>query len=251
MKQPIVWIYQHLPKTGGTTFIGHLYKCFEWEKDYLHIGPYGDFYRADRGLPALSERSAEIRTNIKVLAGHKTYYGIHEWIPNRTPRYLTFIRCPAKRFESLFNFHISRKKFPLGTSFEDWYKTRTINEMTDWFNNRIDNNPPASHSFEKVKNFIDQCWFVGITSRLNEDLPLLFKTMGISANWKNYRVAGQPNTLKEINHHDQADTYKIYYKMDQATKDFIYQDNPEDVELFKYALKKNQETRQRMQLEID
>lgn len=248
MDNKVVWIFHHLPKTGGTTLILHLYKHYEWDVEYLHIGPFGSQYRGKNKRPYLFERTVEERKKVKVLSGPRVFDGIHKFIPNKEPKYFTFVRCPAKRFESMYNFHLSRKIIPLTTTFQEWYETRPKNEIMTWYNDRLYNLMPKQSTLKNVIDFFDKCWFIGLTENLKEDLSKIFEAMNIpSENLINYRVAGQENALKELAHHpDKNHKYDIYYKMNQATQDFIYADNPIDVEIYQYAQIRNRETRKNL-----
>jgi len=244
MDDNIVWVFHHLPKTGGTTLILHLYKHFEWDIDYLHIGPFGNYYRVKHHRLNLFERPLAERKKIKAIAGPRVFDGIHKFVPNKEPRYFVFVRCPAKRLESMYNFHINKKSITPDVTFNEWYKTRHQNGIMTWLNVKLFNLMPKQSTLENVVDFLDKCWFVGITENLKEDLPKLFKVMNIpNKDWVNYRVAGERNALKDLDHPEKHHEYKVNYKMDEATRDFVYRDNPLDVEIYEYAKKRNMETR--------
>lgn len=112
-KKPI-WIFLHVPKAGGGTFNQHLLKNL----------PEGEFARANE----VEERKKNL-DKIRVVAGHDAYYGIHKYFPDKTPRYLTFLRDPAERFVSAYNFEMRKVPENEIISFEKWYKSRMNNEM--------------------------------------------------------------------------------------------------------------------------
>ncbi len=108
MTSPLLYIFLHLPRTAGTTLRLHLEGSLRWREILL-------LYQSrdpDLTLPVGVERrirrlTADRRQAVKVLFGHKCYYGMHELFPGREPRYVTFLRHPFEQFVSRYNYGLT------------------------------------------------------------------------------------------------------------------------------------------------
>lgn len=105
-----VWVFIHLPKTGGTTVNGHFRQHLRWDETFIHLAEWGNRYRKATNRKPLEERPLEERSRIEVLSGHHAYYGIHRWVPNKVGRYFTIVRDPAQRCVSRYNALRSLRK---------------------------------------------------------------------------------------------------------------------------------------------
>lgn len=271
-----IWIFLHLAKTGGTTFNGHMRKYLRWDEEFIHLGSWGREYRKRNNRLDWHKRSVEERNKAIVLGGHRTYYGIHNLVPAKKPRYITFVRCPAERLVSKYNFQMSAQANPM--SFDEWYKKEIKNQMVDFFYRKskgdgeqtlkgrligalltvgerlramkksvefVQNLPLIGKSHdEKVqkrklgiaKKILEMCFFVGITRQLDSDLKWLYAEMGVPTEITRYRVTGSSGSMKDIGHPDTRVLKKLF-KLDEETKKRIYEENPWDVELYEYARK--------------
>lgn len=237
MRNDIIWIFLHLWKTGGTTFSAHLSKHLKWDEEFINLSPWGAYSRKKNKRPKFFYRKLSERKKVKVIGGHYTFYGIHKWVPNKKPRYITFLRCPAQRLVSQFNGIISMgeggTKISGDITFEQWYTPRMRNEMTYFYCRRLppmlqtlritqilisrlksislvrklkqkaeDNLCLNSKHLDKAKSLLRRCWFVGLTEELDYDLAFLFNEIGVPKGWKNYRVADDgKNTMEDIIDH--------------------------------------------------
>lgn len=240
MNSNVIWVLLHLPKTGGTTFNGHMYKSMEWDREFIHLGPWGDFYRSTKGKMPFEKRSVKEREMAQVLAGHETYFGIHQLVPNKNPRYITFVRDPVSRLESLYNFEMTHMQMRSGKviSFDEWYSSRSRNEMVEFYVSK--SLEYTGHGIEKAMSTLDRCWFVGITEKLNRDIGFLFSKIGVPPVWKNYRVTGDANSALHDLKHPDVTVPRKYLSLDNRIKQMIYDENEEDVALYRYALKHNE-----------
>lgn len=212
----------------------------EWDKEFIHIGPWGDIYRQQTERVPFAERTLPERMAAKVLSGHETYYGIHDLLPGRTPRYLTFVREPARRLVSLYNFEMTHriaKGWPI-LEFEMWYQDRARNEMTNFYCSRLPN--ASQNDFSKAKWVLDKCWYVGLTEHLDEGLSLLFHAMKITTKWKNYRVTGDEESSMDDLQHPDFTTPKKFLELNDKLKRKIEKENPLDYKLYQYTLTLNQ-----------
>ncbi|KKQ08831.1 MAG: hypothetical protein US19_C0019G0016, partial [Candidatus Daviesbacteria bacterium GW2011_GWB1_36_5] len=72
----ILWIFLHVPKTGGTTFSDQIKANFKPEEVI-------DTSQTRYGISKQADRSK--LKNVKALLGHATYYGIHKFFPGKIP----------------------------------------------------------------------------------------------------------------------------------------------------------------------
>jgi hypothetical protein len=91
-----------------------------------------------------------------------------------------------------------------------------------------------------ARTILGKCYFIGITERLDEDLPMLFRMMGLPTQWENYRVSGQKDSSFQRLHPDAEKHVKKIVTLNEKLKSEIYRLNPLDVELYEYAKKLNQ-----------
>jgi len=250
-KEPI-YIFLHLPKTGGTTFSQHLIKNLK--KDEIMSTSQLRY-----NLIPLNIK----KDKIKIILGHATYYGIHKLFPKKTPRYIVFLRDPAERFVSSYNFEM-RTKPGANIPFWKWYKSQLKNEMVYFLDMKFRGKEGAKanlqrstlpffakifqnkkvymffqknyenyislfqssqktqkRKLENAKKLLEQCWYIGFVSTLDKDLKFLFKKIGVPIKWKDTNVT--PKT-------------KVFFKLDENSRRKIYNNNKYDKELFDYAL---------------
>ena len=255
----ILWIFLHVPKTGGSTYSDQIKKYFKEEEfvDTSHVR-YGFSKSIDK----------KNLNKIKVIIGHASYYGIHKLFPNKMERYIIFLRDPVDRLVSSYNFEM-RTKTGKNLDFWKWYKLQPKNELihfmdmkfrgkegtkinvpgrllkifhnaffsktvTYFFQNLFkkyfdifNSNRRMRKKFENSKKLLDRIYYIGFIPGLDKDLKFLFKEMGIPTKWEDTNV-----TPKR----------KIFFKLDENSRKKIYKDNKYDKEIFDYALKiKNQE----------
>ena len=118
-KKQVVYVFLHIPKTGGTTFFRQVHE---------NLKPGEPLNLSRRvGEKPLGKRPIEVRKKAKFLSGHATYYGIHRFIPNKIPRYIVIIRDPAERAISSYNYEMKNKQW---VPFGKWYKVQIKDEMT-------------------------------------------------------------------------------------------------------------------------
>lgn len=242
MNQEPLWIFLHVPRTGGNTLSEALAKKFPKEEVLLTTDI--------RYHPAKVDYS-----RLKFILGHSTYYGIHEKVPDKEARYFTFLRDPAERRVSHYNRKMQYEKEVI--PFEEWNKNQVRNEMVHFLDLKFKGSESSSirgtkifmplirrlnykmvyflHSLffkifglnrkndlrklENAKKILDLCWFVGVTEKTREDFDFLVKSMGI----------------KKLNLVRDGKSKRIL-KLNDELRAKIYKENPLDVELYNYAL---------------
>jgi len=255
-KRNYLYVFLHLPKTGGTTFSEQI-------KKHLKKNEFLDITHLRYGFEKVDLKNKKNLEKIKVILGHASYYGIHKLFPKKIPRYIVFFRDPAERIVSAYNFEMRTKKGKL-MDFWDWYNLQSKNEVVHFMDLKYKGkegtkaNMPDSFSklysnlftikgisyffqrifkiysdlfkssdnhlkkkLENSKKLVDNCWKIGIISHLDDDLKILFKEIGVPTKWENSNV---------------TEKSKTYFKLDEISRKKIYEDNKYDKELFYYAM---------------
>lgn len=259
-----LYVFLHVPKTGGGTFNQHLKKNLK--KEFA------------RPLEIINNQKD--KNKVKIISSHDTYYRTHKLISNRKPRYIVFIRDPAERIVSAYNYSMNNFSEKDLVSFNKWYKTQINNEMCRFLDRKLKGKTGIQVSstsyklmrgfklrksiknllfaksifkkllffrgkklqkkeFENAKKLLNKCWFIGITKELDKDLPSLFKKLGVPQKYKISHKA-----VKNLNKDNKdLDFVKKRFILDDKIRKKLYNDNEFDFELYKYAKKLNQKTR--------
>ncbi|GAI20235.1 unnamed protein product, partial [marine sediment metagenome] len=103
-KEPL-YIFLHVMKTGGTTIREHIVENFRKEEYlFLYLNKY-PFLREKKDIKHyISSLTKKRRDKLKIIFGHRSYYGLHELFPDREVRYIAFLRNPIDRIISHYNF---------------------------------------------------------------------------------------------------------------------------------------------------
>ena len=105
-----VYVYVHIPRTGGAFFMNSLPNYLsrendDWLKHYHYVADYssGDYFK--KQIPKLMARTKQQQLQCKFLTGHSMFGNSHKWFRVRkTPKMITTIRHPVNRLLSSFNF---------------------------------------------------------------------------------------------------------------------------------------------------
>jgi hypothetical protein len=87
-------LFLHVPKTAGTSLVTAMRTLLP-SNETLII--YGAGRTSQMIMQDVESLTAAQRGDIRFIAGHQVWYGIHDLFPGRTPRYLTFLREPVAR----------------------------------------------------------------------------------------------------------------------------------------------------------
>ncbi|XPV69671.1 MAG: sulfotransferase family 2 domain-containing protein [Halarcobacter sp.] len=240
-----LFIFFHLRKSGGTTINGHFKKHLLWDEEFIHLANWGEKYRKENNCIDFEKRDNSEKEKIKVLSGHKTYYGIHKHFINKTPYYIAIMRSPADQIVSIYNFE--KSKNIIKKNFEDWYnntyKVKNRNFICNFYAKKlmpINLNFSDNEKFELAKKLFDKCDFILLTHKLDEDLPKLFNLMNLPTSFEKKRVTGyKGNALEGLNHTKKIEFIKQHYKLNNGMKKQINQENYYDLKLFEYASELN------------
>lgn len=219
MKENQVIVHLHVIKTGGSTIALQLHK---------HDFPIFDMATG----PEIG------MDQVRFIQGH--HANIHFKVPDREILFMTVLRDPADWLVSVYHHDCARKHGVI--PFDRWYEARgsnTINvvgrypnPMLKWINAM----QVWGTELEDVEMALDLCWFVGLTEKLDEDLPALFRFLGLPEDYENKRVCGE---------WDEVDGTMIEkrYELTPEMRERIYYDNPLDVALYQYAVERHAATR--------
>jgi hypothetical protein len=223
-----IFIFAHIPKTGGQTLRNCFMRHLELHREFIHLGPYGEKDAAAQGLHPFGERPAEERAHARVILGHHVTADTHRLVPQKSPRYITFLRDPAALLVSLYNY--TRDYRPADrppVSLEQWLTHKRKpreNFMTRFlFENFLQNKPGSKLSgsaLREINAALERFWFVGLTEYLDRDAPRLLERMNVPNDLQRTNVAGVD--------------YKKSVTLDDSLRTELYERNPLDVELYRY-----------------
>jgi hypothetical protein len=130
-----------------------------------------------------------------VIHGHWVTHDVASLVPGKAARYGIFLRDPAERILSAYNFEVHmfyRKAGRRIPSFSEWYAGYPKNYICLWFcSNFLDqevNRMSEKALFESARDALDQFWFVGFTESFNQDTTYLMSEIGLPP------VTGRTNT---------------------------------------------------------
>jgi hypothetical protein len=219
MNENKILIFQHIPKTAGSTLRSILKK--HYKSDEICIA------NRDEMITKLNGLSEDELEKIKCLNGH-VLFGIHEQLSNRPFEYYTMLRDPVEHVISEYYF-ILRKPNNLShdivknMSFEEFntseqFKGRTSNRQTFFVSGGVENDIKLAK--ENLENYYS---VVGITEMFEESVYLIGQELG----WKNYRYKKKNVTKKRPLRED----------FPQEVIEMILKKNELDVELYHFGKK--------------
>ena len=235
-----LWIFLHVPKCGGTTLKAHLERHFTMDEQLVDFTHWGRSYRERHGRPDFADRPAADRARAEVLAGHHLDHRVRDLVPGpRETRFVTVLRDPAERCVSLYNFRWSRGRAPddFERWYEDWYRAHQADFMVRFFAETLfgaDLPADAGQRLAMAQQMLARCWFVTTTERWDEGLDRLCGAMGIPADWRRHRTAGEAPALP-ASHPAQRETLMRRLTLDDALRDRIRADSPGDVALVEWV----------------
>lgn len=233
-----LYIFIHIPRTGGTTLSGSLYlhSPLKWDIEFVHMGPWGNEYRKRHAIPPIHQWPQDQKNQIQVVTGHDTFYGLHNDLRRESVRYFTFLRNPAKRLESAYNFYLCGFDSENASysepylDFWTWYnRTQQDNSISKWLKERA--------RIDNPKEVLSSFWHVGITEDLGSSMQMIYNELGIKNKWKSYRTSdGEHNQVEmhDLSHPDWQRDLKRRFKMNDVTVKKLEKRNQADFNLYNY-----------------
>ena len=178
-------IFQHIPKTAGTT-LSYIVTSHYNEGKIYHVRNLqqmrGPAYSRDFGsLDDFKNLPADERNRFHLILGHMPF-GIHEYVENPFC-YITFIRDPVSRVISQYGQH--KRMLQVGElegspiSLETFLETKPEvlhNHQTRFLSGWDFTSHTPDECYEKALQNIDaHCSLVGVVERFDESLLLLSK----------------------------------------------------------------------------
>ena len=254
-------VFVHLPKTSGET-IKRSVECalpgsamirtsFEYFEPYFDIRTGNtEFYQgAEHFHHYLNDLSTSQKKQVKILAGHNSYYGIHAWFLQQA-RYVTFLREPLSRTVSLFNFErmawdlYSSKSAPLNPLEINFLKRMQTHFLIDhqiptfeqWLTERYDATFPFYFSMTRYLKYLgfplfaghagllQPFHFIGIAETHEEDALYVYRQLKIKA------ADADRNA---------STSFVCLSNLASPVMDLLIEKNADDLVLYQLAVEKN------------
>lgn len=171
-------IFLHIPKCGGVSFHRILEKNFTADQVFSVDGqePW-------TSVELFLKQDSTILEKIRLIKGH-VWYGIHQSMPQTQFKYITFVREPIARLDSLFRYaksqvhhplhylvrHLSLSEFILHPAVPDNFQTKLLAGVK---RDRL-LEPCTAETYQTALKNIDQDFlFVGILEQFEASLMLM------------------------------------------------------------------------------
>jgi len=242
-----LFIFIHIPKCGGTTLRENILLNYYANEVLCIYKAYNPEFSKPIGIENfISSLSEERKNEIKIIIGHNVYYGIHKLFPNKIPKYITFVRNPARRIVSLYNWMRTNRE--IGNDSVDSSRLMHNGEIIQfgmpWFelNKKTLQNgiskflfhrffykknleeDISKDQFENVINTLEKFYFIGINEN-KDDMYFIYHILRLKKFHKSSYISLQ-----------YADPALI-----GGTLKKIEKNNNLDMRLYDYALKRNAE----------
>jgi hypothetical protein len=221
MKKPL-YVFLHLPKTGGTTIKKHLRNNFSPEElapvmltwDYCH-DERNKIHQKFLDMP-----QAE-KDKLKCLYGMNVWYSIKYCFPNRDVRFITIMREPFSRAISHYRFNIERKDREKPFILQ-WHKNLIkdvfdpngkIISLNTWLE-RINQYPSFINRYLERLGFFheSQFHFIGFVENSKKDFDYLYYLLNIKRFFEDMNIT---NTKIPIEITDTQKTkFMLYHTQD-------------------------------------
>ena len=257
-KKKELYIFLHIMKCAGTTLNEHIRNSLK-ENEVLPIyygvePPY--ISKKEEIEVYIKSLTKKQKDKLKVIFGHRVYYGLHKFFPNREVRYIIFLRNPIDRIISHYNygrmrlkhwgeFHsnlpgkgIIKRYMENGKfrTFKEWFLRKDKRSedymfrflFSRFFNKKLKDDDINEKNFKKMKKILNKFYFIGIVEK-PEDFLFIYSKLGVRNFFPIQNISKKYFIPKD-------------YK---KTKKFVLTKNKYDLKLYNYVLKLNKRFKKR------
>lgn len=161
-----LYLYMHIPKTGGTGFTKmcgepFIRKTGVWQYHYNWIDKH-DTMAVSYNLPSLEKRTEEQQEKIKIVTGHGVSGITHHYFKvKREPRYVTTLRHPIERLLSSFNYRYAMASLTQDPSAFYWTEPRPEEKVIELKKDEKDYNTLYEWYLDyKVEHNLQTKWLI-------------------------------------------------------------------------------------------
>jgi len=172
-----------VPKTGGKTISDNLRWHLQRDRDYLHLRVTAKRRQRQTAFEVVESLDPASRKQLLAIIGHPVSRRFVELFPDRPVREVVFVREPAARIVSHYNFRVNtalRRKKEAPT-FEKFLERIGPNAVTRFLSERLGVATNGPSQLSDLLQELAKFWMVGVTENLDQRLPTLFNAMGLPA----------------------------------------------------------------------
>jgi hypothetical protein len=227
-----LYFLYHVPKTGGQTIRDHLDRHLVRDLDFVHLGRW--FRPAALTIDAVASLSSAERDRLRSLGGHPLTRDFAELFPERTIREVVFIREPAARMVSHYNWRCTMQALDGAPvpSFEEFLSEASDNPITGFLGKCLGLTARKLQLSAILAELVGM-WMVGTTESMDALAPALFGAMGLEP-----AVPERSNAT--------GVTIERHLTLTPDLADAIRAESPEDVALYEACRRLEARTMERL-----
>lgn len=152
-----IYMYLHIPRTGGTTIenvIGHWGDRTNdrYLKHYHYVQNYSERLYEKALVPNLLFRNTEQQKKMIIMTGHSIFCNSHKWLRiKRDPKIFTVVRDPIERCLSSFNYRYTVSKLCQDSS--------QFSRCSPFMNDNAVHQQKTAEDYESLWDYYQDCTF--------------------------------------------------------------------------------------------